>query len=83
MKLTCPGCGNGRAFLAKTLQIYVVQADGRELEISEQTRPALFEVLCDECETEIDFGALEFDQRREMLLLLGAEQPPQGPVVRC
>ena len=73
MKLTCPSCGNGRTFLAKTLQMYVVQAEGRELEIAEQTRSALFELLCDECETEIDFGALGADQRREMLLLLGAE----------
>ena len=73
MGLTCPSCGNERGFLAKTLQMHVVQAGGRELELTEQSRPALFELLCDECEAELDFGSLETDLRREMLLLLGAD----------
>jgi len=72
MELTCPNCGNERSFLAKTLQTHVVQSGGEELELTEQSRPAVFELLCDECETEIDFGALESDLRREMILLLGA-----------
>jgi len=72
MGLTCQNCGNERSFLAKTLQTHVVQAGGAELELTEQSRPAVFELLCDECETEIDFGALESDLRREMILLLGA-----------
>jgi len=70
---TCPSCGNEKGFLAKTLQTYIVQAGGRELEISEQSRPALFELLCDECESELDFGSLDADLRREMPLLLGAD----------
>ena len=73
MGLTCPSCGNGKGFLAKTLQIHIVQAGGRELELSEQTRPALVELLCDECDTELDFGSLDPDLRREMRLLLGAD----------
>jgi hypothetical protein len=72
MGLTCPNCGNGRSFLAKTLQTHVVQSDKDELDLTEQSRPAVFELLCDECETEIDFGGLESDLRREMILLLGA-----------
>ena len=28
MGLTCPNCGNERSFLAKTLQVHVVQAGG-------------------------------------------------------
>ena len=72
MGLTCQNCGNERSFLAKTLQTHVVQAGGKELELTEQSRPAVFELLCDECETELDFGALEPDLRREMILLLGA-----------
>jgi hypothetical protein len=72
MALTCPNCGNEKSFLAKTLQMHVVEAGGEELELSEQTSPAMLELLCDDCETELDFGSLEADQRREMLLLLGA-----------
>ena len=71
MALTCPNCGNEKSFLAKTLQMHVVQAGGAELELSEQTPPAMLELLCDDCETELDFGALDPEQRREMLLLLG------------
>ena len=75
MGLTCPNCGNERSFLAKTLQTHVVQSGGKELELTEQSRPAVFELLCDECETEIDFGALESDLRREMILLLALTTP--------
>ena len=48
MGLTCPNCGNEKSFLAKTLQVHVVQAGGAELELSEQTPPALLELLCDD-----------------------------------
>ena len=34
--------------------------------------PAMLELLCDDCDTELDFATLDADQRREMLLLLGA-----------
>ncbi|SVA03058.1 uncharacterized protein METZ01_LOCUS55912, partial [marine metagenome] len=50
-----------------------VQADQAELELSDQSRPAVFELLCDECETELDFGSLDSDQRRDLRLLLGAD----------
>ena len=73
MGLICPDCGNERSFLAKTLQIHVVQASRVGLELSDQSRPAVFELLCDECETELDFGALDSEQRREIRLLLGAD----------
>ena len=72
MGLTCPNCGNEKSFLAKTLQVHVVQAGGAELELSEQTPPAMLELLCADCDTELDFATLDADQRREMLLLLGA-----------
>ena len=44
MGLTCPNCGNERSFLAKTLQTHVVQSGGKELELTEQSRPAVFEL---------------------------------------
>ena len=72
MGLTCPNCGNQRSFVVKTLQMHVVQMGGQELELTDQNRPAVFELLCDECETELDFGALESELRREMILLVGA-----------
>ena len=72
MGLTCTNCGNEKSFLAKTLQVHVVQAGGAELELSEQTPPAMLELLCDDCDTELAFATLDADQRREMLLLVGA-----------
>ena len=51
MPLTCPSCGNDRNFLVKTLQMHVVQLrEDSRVEASEEGRPAVIEVLCDECE---------------------------------
>lgn len=72
MGLTCPNCGNARNFLVKTLQMHVVQLDDSRVEVSEEGRPAVLEVLCDECETALNFEAVEETLRREVLLTLGA-----------
>lgn len=72
MGLTCPNCGNARNFLVKTLQMHVVQLDDSRVEVSEESRPAVLEVLCDECETALNFEAVEDTLRREVLLTLGA-----------
>jgi hypothetical protein len=70
--LTCPSCGNARNFLVKTLQMHVVQLDEDRVEVTEESRPAVFEVLCDECETALEFGDVEETLRKEVLLTLGA-----------
>jgi hypothetical protein len=70
--LTCPNCGNARNFLVKTLQMHVVQLEDSRVEVSEESRPAVLEVLCDECETALNFEAVEDTLRREVLLTLGA-----------
>ena len=49
-----------------------VQLDEAHVEISEETRPAVFEVLCDECETALKFEEFDDALRREVLLTLGA-----------
>ncbi len=72
MALTCPSCGNARNFQVKTLQMHVVQLDDGRVEVSEESRPAVFEVLCDECETALDFEQVEDALRREVLLTIGA-----------
>ena len=72
MTLTCPNCGNDRNFLVKTLQMHVVNVEGGRVEVSEESRPAVLEVLCDECETALNFEELEESLRREVLLTLGA-----------
>ena len=73
MPLTCPSCGNDRNFLVKTLQMHVVQLrDDSRVEASEEGRPAVIEVLCDECETAMKFEDIDDDVRKEMLLTLGA-----------
>jgi RNase P subunit RPR2 len=70
--LTCPNCGNDQNFLVKTLQMHVVHLDDARVEVTEESRPAVFEVLCDECETALNFEAAEDTLRREVLLTIGA-----------
>jgi hypothetical protein len=72
MALKCPSCGNDRNFLVKTLQIHVVHLEDSRVEVSEESRPAVLEVLCDECETAMNFDDVEDAVRREVLLTLGA-----------
>ena len=72
MAVSCPSCGNSRNFLVKTLQMHVVHLDDARVEVSEETRPAVLEVLCDECETALKFDEFEETLRKEVLLTLGA-----------
>ena len=71
MPLTCPNCGNARNFLVKTLQMHVVQLDDSRVEVSEESKPGVIEVLCDECETTLNFEDAEEAIRKEVLLMLG------------
>jgi hypothetical protein len=70
--LTCPSCGNDQNFLVKTLQMHVVHLDDSRVEVSEESRPAVLEVLCDECETALNIEEFDENLRRELLLTLGA-----------
>ncbi len=73
MPLTCPNCGNDRNFLVKTLQMHVVQLrEDARVEANEEGRPAVIEVLCDECETALNLADFEESVRNELLLTLGA-----------
>ncbi len=70
--LSCPSCGNEQAFQIKTLQMHILQCDGEHMGVSEEGRPAVLEVLCDECESELDLSQVDDDVRREMLHTVGA-----------
>ena len=70
--LTCPSCGNDQNFLVKTLQMHVVRLDDSRLDVSEEGRPAVLEVLCDECETALNLDEIDEAVRKEILLTLGA-----------
>jgi hypothetical protein len=70
--LTCPNCGNDQNFLVKTLQMHVVHLDDSRVEVSEEGRPAVLELLCDECETALSIDEIEDGLRKELLLTLGA-----------
>jgi hypothetical protein len=72
MVLTCPHCGNARNFLVKTLQMHVVRLEDARVDVTEESRPAVLEVLCDECETALTFDEVDEDVRKEILLTLGA-----------
>lgn len=73
MPLTCPNCGNAENFLAKTLQMQLLRiSDGQFQPAQEEGRPALVEVLCDECDATVDLDALDADSRRDLLGTLGA-----------
>lgn len=73
MSLTCPNCGNSENFLAKTLQMHLLRVSEDQLQpAQEEGRPALVELLCDECESSVDLDALDEEIRRELLTTLGA-----------
>ena len=72
MPLTCPNCGNGENFLVKTLQMHLLRVANDQLQPpQEEGRPALVEVLCDECDSTVDLDALDEDTRRELHVTLG------------
>jgi hypothetical protein len=52
--------------------MHVVQLDDSRVEVSEETRPVVLEVLCDECESALKFEEFEDTLRKEVLLTLGA-----------
>ena len=72
MALTCPNCGNEKDFLVKTLQMHVVHLEDSRVEVTEESRPAILEVMCDECETALEFEQFEEPLRKELQLTLGA-----------
>jgi hypothetical protein len=73
MALTCPNCGNGRNFLVKTLQMHVVRLEDGQVDVVEEGRPAVLEVLCDECDAAMNFDEVDETVRKEVLLTLGAK----------
>ena len=70
--LTCPSCGNDQNFLVKTLQMHLVHLQDSRVDVSEEGRPGVIEVLCDECETALNFDEVDEAVRKELLLTLGA-----------
>jgi len=70
--LTCASCGNDQNFLVKTLQMHVVHLDDSRVEVSEEGRRAVLEVLCDECESPFRLEDMDAAIRRELLLTLGS-----------
>jgi hypothetical protein len=70
--LTCPNCGNDKNFLVKSLQMHVVHVEDARVEVSEESRPAVLEVLCDECDSALKLDELDDTIRKEVLLTIGA-----------
>ena len=70
--LTCPTCGNDQNFLVKTVQLHVVHLEDSRVEVAEEGRPQVFEVLCDECENALALDDMEEGIRKELLLTIGA-----------
>ena len=70
--LTCPSCGNDQNFLVKTLQMHVIRLDDSRVDVSEEGRPLVSELLCDECETALSLDEIDEAVRKELLLTLGA-----------
>ncbi len=70
--LTCPSCGNDQKFLVKTLQMHIVSLEDGRVDVSEEGRPNVLELLCDECETALNIDDVDEGVRKELLLTLGA-----------
>jgi hypothetical protein len=52
--------------------MHVVHLEDSRVEVSEEGRPQVLEVLCDECETALIFDDVDDAIRKELLLTLGA-----------
>jgi hypothetical protein len=52
--------------------MHVVHLDDSRVEVSEEGRPAVLEVLCDECENPLQLEDMDPGIRRELLLTIGA-----------
>jgi hypothetical protein len=52
--------------------MHVVRLEDTRVEVNDEGRPAVIEVLCDECETALNFEDFDDAIRKEMLLTLGA-----------
>ena len=72
MALACPDCGNEKNFQVKTLQMHLLQVEESGIDVSDDGKPAVLELLCDECETALDLNGIDAGQKREVLLSLGA-----------
>ena len=72
MALTCPNCGNTQDFLVNTAQMHVVHVQEGRVDVAEETRPTVFEVLCDKCDTELNLEECDEMVRKELLLTVGA-----------
>jgi hypothetical protein len=73
LALTCPNCGNAETFLVKTLQMHLVRVSNGQLQPpQEEGRPAVVEVLCDECDATVILDTLDEASRRELYDSLGA-----------
>jgi hypothetical protein len=73
LALTCPNCGNAETFLVKTLQMHLVRVLNGQLQPpQEEGRPAVVEVLCDECDATVILDTLDEASRRELYDSLGA-----------
>ena len=70
--MKCPSCGNERSFQVKTLQMHVIHVEAKRVDLAEEGRPALLELMCDECEDELVLKDVAPELRREILLTLGA-----------
>jgi hypothetical protein len=57
----------------KTLQMHLLRVtDGQLQPPQEEGRPALVELLCDECDSTVDLDSMDEGSRRELLATLGA-----------
>jgi hypothetical protein len=52
--------------------MHVLHLDDSRVEVSEEGRPAVLEILCDECEQALNFDDVDEGLRKEVLLTLGA-----------
>ena len=72
MFLKCPSCDNERSFQVKTLQMHVIHVDATQVDLADEGRPAVLELMCDECEEMVDLQDVDAELRKEIFLILGA-----------
>ncbi len=52
--------------------MHVIHVDEKQVDLADEERPAVLELMCDECEDELALSDVAPELRREILHTLGA-----------
>ncbi len=52
--------------------MHVIHVDATQVDLADEGRPVVLELMCDECEEMVDLQGIDEELRKEIFLILGA-----------